>query len=233
MGQIEYKYGSKIIKAEVRYSNRKTIDLRVFPDGDIIVTAPLDTENNRILEKVKPKSKWILQQQRSFELYKPFSKDKLFLAGETHRYLGRQYKLVVNIIDKGSPTINLSKGLMTIHTPKDNVEKIIMNYYKQKANLVFDKILADLLIEFPQFKEYTITLKHRMMKKRWGSCSVHGNIILNTELIMASKICIEYVILHELCHLVHPNHSRDFYKLLYSLQPNWERIKKNLDISLS
>ena len=98
MEQIEYKYGSKIIKAEIQYSNRKTLDLRVFPEGNVIVTAPLNTVDYKILEKVKLKSKWILQQQRTFELYKPFTAEKLYIPGETHRYLGRQYKLVINKI---------------------------------------------------------------------------------------------------------------------------------------
>ena len=233
MEQIEYKYGSKIIKAEIQYSNRKTLDLRVFPEGNVIVTAPLNTVDYKILEKVKLKSKWILQQQRTFELYKPFTAEKLYIPGETHRYLGRQYKLVINKIKKGRTSFNLSKGLMTITTKSNDTEKLINQYYKLKADEVFGKILSDLLIEFPIFTTYNISLKHKMLKKRWGSCSTDGNILLNTELIKASKNCIEYVILHELCHLINPNHSKAFYNLLTELLPNWQKIKNKLEISLA
>ena len=83
MDKIEYKYGSKTIVAEVLYSNRKTLDLRVFPEGNVIVTAPLNTVDYKILEKVKLKSKWILQQQRTFELYKPFTAEKLYIPGNS------------------------------------------------------------------------------------------------------------------------------------------------------
>ena len=67
------------------------------------------------------------------------------------------------------------------------------------------------------------------MDKRWGSCSHNGEILLNLELIKASKKSIEYVMLHELCHLVHMNHSAEFYTLLEKLSPNWRNIKDELE----
>ena len=94
--KIEYKYGKKNIEAEVIYSDRKTIDLRIFPEGNIQITVPKNTSIEKVIEKVKPKSKWILQQQRTFELFRPFAKERLYIPGETHLYLGRQYKLVIN-----------------------------------------------------------------------------------------------------------------------------------------
>lgn len=233
MEKVQYKYGSRVIEVEIRYSNRKTIDLRVFPEGNVLITAPENTEVEKILEKVKPKSKWVVQQQRTFELYKPFATERLYIPGETHRYLGRQYKLVVNF-SKRKPSIKLSKGLMIVET-KDmpNIEKTIISYYKKRATEIFDSILKEMMIEFVQFKDYEISLKHRFMKKRWGSCSTDGNILLNTELIKASKACIEYVIIHELCHLVFPNHSKDFYNLLNHLLPNWESLKNKLEVTLA
>ena len=83
MEQIEYKYGSIIIKAEIQYSNRKTLDLRVFPEGNVIVTAPLNTVDYKILEKVKLKSKWILQQQRTFSCTNHLQQ-KNFIFQEKH-----------------------------------------------------------------------------------------------------------------------------------------------------
>lgn len=233
MEKIQYRYGSRIIEANVAYSNRKTIDLRVFPEGNVLITAPENTEIGKILEKVKPKSRWVVQQQRTFELYRPFTTERLYIPGETHRYLGRQYKLVVNSL-KGKPNIKLIKGLMIVETNDSiNIEKTIITYYKNRATVVFESILRKLLVEFSQFESYEISLKHRFMKKRWGSCSTDGNILLNTELIKASRACIEYVIIHELCHLVFPNHSKDFYNLLNNLLPDWEKLKKKLETSLA
>lgn len=233
MSKIQYKYGSKTIEAEIVYSNRKTIDLRVFPEGNIIITAPENSDIENILEKVKPKSKWIVQQQRTFELYKPFTTERLYIAGETHRYLGRQYKLVINPT-KGKPCVKLSKGLMIVETNNtENIEKYIINDYKKRATVIFESILKDVLNEFPQFKKFNIVLKHKFMKKRWGSCSTDGKILLNTELIKANKACIEYVIIHELCHLVVPNHSKDFYMLINKILPEWEKLKNKLESSLA
>ena len=231
--KIEYKYGKKNIEAEVIYSDRKTMDLRVFPEGNIQITVPKNTSIEKIVEKIKPKSKWILQQQRTFELFRPFTKKRLYIPGETHRYLGRQYKLVINKTEQNKTNINLGKGLFTITTKNDNIEQIIQKFYKSKADIIFKELLDQLLSRFPQFNTYDIRLTHRFMKKRWGSCSMNGNILLNTELIKANKACIEYVILHELCHLIHPNHSKDFYRTLAEVLPSWEKIKLNLERSLS
>ena len=231
--KIEYKYGRKNIEAEVIYSDRKTIDLRIFPEGNIQITVPKNTSIEKVIEKVKPKSKWILQQQRTFELFRPFAKERLYIPGETHRYLGRQYKLVINKTEQNKTNINLGKGLFTITTKNDNIELIIQKFYKSKADIIFKELLDQLLSRFPQFNTYDIRLTHRFMKKRWGSCSMNGNILLNTELIKANKACIEYVILHELCHLIHPNHSKDFYRILTEVLPSWEKIKLNLERSLS
>ena len=231
--KIEYKYGSKKIEAEVIYSNRKTLDLRVFPEGNVQITAPLNTSIELIVEKVKPKSKWVIQQQKTFELYRPFAKEKLFTPGETHRYLGRQYKLTIEKKEKGYTKISLAKGLMHIETTKDEVEPIITKFYKSKADIIFPELLDKLMKEFPMFQTFEISLSHKFLKKRWGSCATDGKILLNTELIKASKICIEYVIIHELCHLMHPNHSKEFYNLLTDLLPNWKKIKHKLETTLA
>lgn len=233
MDQIEYNYGSKKIKAKILYSNRKTIDLRVFPEGNVQITAPVNASIDKIFEKVKPKSKWIIQQQKSFELYKPFTKEKLYTPGETHRYLGRQYKLTIQRKETGYSKISLGKGLMHIETSKIDVEPIITKFYKTKADRVFPELLEKVVNEFPMFKQYEITLSHKFLKKRWGSCATNGKILLNTELIKANKNCIEYVIIHELCHLIHPNHSREFYHLLEELLPDWKKIKQKLETSLA
>ncbi|TDQ78340.1 M48 family metallopeptidase [Sphingobacterium yanglingense] len=231
--RIEYSYGKRKIEAEILYSNRKTIDLRVFPEGNVLITAPEGTELSTIIERVKPKSKWLMTQLRTFELYRPFTRERLYVPGETHRYLGRQYKLVINRKDKGNTVINLSKGLFTINTASDNIEAIIQKFYKSKAEEVFDELLQKLLGQYPQFKVYEITLSHRFMKKRWGSCSMDGKILLNTELVKASKSCIEYVMLHELCHLIEQNHSKQFYALISDLLPNWQKVKEKLERDLA
>lgn len=231
--KIEYTYGRKKIEAEIIYSNRKTIDLRVFPEGNILITAPLNTSVDVILEKVKPKSKWLMQQQRTFELFRPFTTERIYEPGETHRYLGRQYKLVINKKENGNNEIILKNGLFSITTKHDNIVDIIQNFYKSKAKIIFADIIKNLVLEFPQFNKYEIRVTNRFMKKRWGSCSMNGNIILNTELVKASKACIEYVILHELCHLIHPNHSKEFYNTLASLMPNWEKLKLKLERDLA
>ncbi|HUH34945.1 MAG TPA: SprT family zinc-dependent metalloprotease [Moheibacter sp.] len=234
MEQIMYKYGKKTIEADVKYSNRKTIDLRVFPEGNVEITAPLETEISLILSKVKTKSKWIIDQQKSFELYKPYTTKRLYVSGETHRYLGRQYKLQVEDNVHHKTGVSFSKGLLVVNAKNEaDVEKQLRKFYSNRASIIFNEILEKILEEFSQFKNYEISLKHRFLTKRWGSCSTNGNILLNTELIKASKSCIEYVLLHELCHLKHANHSKAFYSMLNGLMPEWEKLKLKLEKDLS
>lgn len=234
MKQIEYKYGRKIIKAGLKYSNRKTIDLRVFPEGNIEITAPYNTNIEIVLEKVKNKSKWIINQQKTFELFKPYSTERMYVPGETHRYLGKQYKLHVEINKFHIPRVLFSKGQLIVYSKYNgDVKKHLRNFYSDKATIIFNEILNKILDEFSLFNDYEINLKHRYLTKRWGSCSKNGKILLNTELIKASKSCIEYVLLHELCHLRHPNHSKAFYNMLNELMPDWERLKLKLEKDLS
>lgn len=219
---LEYTYGRKRIEAEVIYSNRKNIDLRVFSEGKVLKTVPEGLSIETILEKVKLKSKWVMFQLKAIELYRPFTIERLYIPGETHRYLGRLYKLVVNKKDKGNSTINLRKGLFTINTSSDNIEMIIHKFYKSKADVLFRELMDNLLNRFKVFKNYEIILNNRFMKKWWGNCSTDSRILINTELIKASKPCIEYVIMYEFCHLIEPNHSKKFYSLLTDFLPNWE-----------
>lgn len=107
------------------------------------------------------------------------------------------------------------------------VEKIIKNWYRQKANQIFDQALTDKLNLFTQYHIVKPDMVIKWMEKRWGSCTRNGKITLNTELVKAPKVCIEYVMVHELCHLVIRNHTKDFYDLQAKYSPTGKNGKKN------
>ena len=230
----QVNYGSKNIEYNLSFATRKSLGIKVLPDGLVSVIAPNDTSIIDINKKVKLKANWILKQQAFFCSYKPNTPERKYVNGETHLYLGRQYKL--QIIEDTINEIKIYNGAMIMKTKKTipaYLEKKLNEWYKEKAIFHFEELLNSSLEKFNKYKVEKPVLDIRLMQKRWGSCTKSGKIILNTELIKAPKGSIEYVVIHELCHLVHHNHNKDFYDLQNRLSPNWEKWKEKLEHALS
>ena len=229
----QVNYGSKSIQYKLSFANRKSLGIKVLPDGLVVVIAPNDTNLVDINKKVKLKANWILKQQAFFCSYKPNTPERKYVNGETHLYLGRQYKL--QIIKDTVNEIKIYRGALMMKTKKTNpeyLEKKLNEWYKEKAILHFDELLDNSIEKFNKYKIEKPVLAIRLMQKRWGSCTVKGKIILNPELIKASKGSIEYVMIHELCHLVHHNHTKAFYDLHAKIMPDWRKWKTKLEYSL-
>ncbi len=224
-------YGSKGIDYELVYKERKTMGIRVSPDGSVKVTAPIDTEHGRLEDKLKSKAPWILKQQNTFLSFHPLTPPRRYINGETHLYLGRQYRL--RIEPSLTNEVKLYRGrLVVMKKPGVSVEKLLTEWYREKAVLHFMETLEKVI---PLFKKYKIKdpiIQVLNMPTRWGSCTPKGKIILNPELIKAPKGSIEYVIIHELCHLVHHNHTKAFYDLQDRMMPDWRKWKERLETSL-
>lgn len=228
------KYGSKSIKYSLSFAARKSLGIKVLPEGTVNVFAPIDSSLSDINEKLQSKCAWILKQQTFFEKYKPGSPKRKFINGETHLYLGRQYQL--KIVKGKVDEVKIYRGLMIIsakYTSPQYLENTLNEWYRSKAILLFDELLNCSLEKFKKYRIHKPTLYVRQMQKRWGSCTKAGKIILNTELIKAPKASIEYVVIHELCHLVHHNHTKYFYTLQNKLSPDWEKWKEKLERALS
>ncbi|MFI3221622.1 MAG: SprT family zinc-dependent metalloprotease, partial [Methylococcaceae bacterium] len=175
---------------------------------------------------------WIFKQQMQFAAYPPVMPERRYVSGESYRYLGRQYRLLVK--EGIGEHVKLINGRIVVETadPENaNKVKVLLLYWsRSRAQIIFSErytfcvqLVAKLGIEHYQ------GFQLRAMPKRWGSCTSHGNIILNPELIAAPKECIDYVITHELCHLKIRNHSQAFYKLLTKVMADWEVRRKRLN----
>ena len=227
------EFGSKIIEFKLQYSDRKTLGISVLPDLSVLVTAPNNAFNDleKIKAKVKAKAAWILRQQAKFSKFLPQQPARRYVSGETHLYLGRQYRLKLS---EGAPeSVKLKSGYLFVvaknKEDKQKVKKLVENWYLEKAR----KYLSEkLVVCWEKFKRYDIKLppfRLRRMNQRWGTCSPTGIIHLNPELIKTPSSCIEYVIIHELCHLIHPFHNRKFYQLQQRIMPDWENRKARLE----
>lgn len=229
------QFGSRTIDFHLEYSNRKSLGITVTPEMEVLVKAPADTSLEKVKEKIRKKAPWIIKQQSFFLSFQPKTPQRKYINGETHLYLGRQYQLrIINdelgIINDG---VKLSGRFLNVYTKDRNrVRTLVEDWYLQKAKERLPKIAQPLLENFCikhnlLFVNYHLLL--RAMPTRWGSCTPKGKIILNPELIKAPKGCIEYVIIHELCHLVHHDHTQRFWDLQTREMKDWVKWKLKLE----
>jgi predicted metal-dependent hydrolase len=221
-------FGSRQIAYQIIYSDRKTLGITVRPDQSVIIKAPADAPLDKIKEKILKKAPWIIRQQNLFLSFHPIAPEKQYIGGESHLYLGRQYRL--KIILQKKEDVKLKGQFFEVYIrDKSRVKSQVEEWYRYNARKKLIEIAKPLIEKFRKYnvEPSSIVLKH--MPTRWGSCTTKGKIILNPELIKAPKGCIEYVIIHELCHLVHHNHSQKFIDLQTKEMPDWEKWKAKLE----
>lgn len=224
----QIKIGTKTIDYVIEYKERKTLGIKVLPDMSVVIVAPSNTSLSDIQKKVNDKSRWILKQLSFFESFQPGTTQRKFISGETHLYLGRQYKLRIEMGKE--KTVKLYRGqLIVIATKNENAQQILNEWYREKAKIIVGSLFNHLLKLHKEFNKYSPSLRLQKMNNRWGSCTPAGKIIINSELIKAPKICIEYILIHELCHLAYPNHNKKFYNYLSSFMNDWSDIKNRLE----
>lgn len=222
------QYGSKIIDFEMVFTNRKTLGIIVTPELNVLVKAPIDSSIENIKEKLIKKAPWIIKQQSFFLSFLPRTTERKFISGETHLYLGRQYLLKVEIDNAESVKLK-GKFIEVKTTDKANVKHLITDWYLHQARIQFFVIAKEIINNFKKHKVEPTSIILREMPTRWGSCTAKGKIILNPELIKAPKGCIEYVIIHELCHLIYHDHTQKFIDLQTTEMPDWEKWKIKLE----
>jgi len=224
----QIQFGSKKIQYSLTFSDRKTLGIKITPEMEVRVTAPVGTSSEKVREKLKKKAPWIIKQQSYFLTFQPKTPSKQYISGETHLYLGRQYRL--KIIIGPEVSVKLKGQFLEVATPdKAKTKNLVNNWYQKHAKEKFTLIAQPLIERFKKYEVEPSSLILRHMPTRWGSCTPKGKIILNPELIKAPKACIEYVIIHELCHLVHRDHTKKFLELQTREMSDWARWKLKLE----
>ena len=228
MMMASIQFGSRQIDFQIEYSDRKTLGITVTPDMDVLVKAPIDSTISKIEEKLKKKAPWIIKQQSFFLAYHPKTTERKYISGETHLYLGKQYLLKVE--DNEKESVKLKGKFIEVKTrDKTKVKQLVNNWYLEHARSKFHSTAQPLIEKFKKYKVEPSSIVLQEMTTRWGSCTPKGKIILNPELIKAPKGCIEYVIVHELCHLIHHDHTQKFIDLQTKEMKDWEKWKTKLE----
>lgn len=222
------KFGSKEIVFELEYQERKSLGITVHPDRKVTVKAPAEAPLEKVLEKVRKRAPWILKQQSYFLSFEPLSPPRKYISGESHLYLGRQYRL--KVYESPKEEVKLKRGFLEVYTTdRSKAKKLVQEWYREHAEVKFREIAGKWTERFKKYDVAPSVLAVKWMDKRWGSCTPKGKIILNIELMKAPKGCIEYVVVHELCHLVHHNHSTAFFELQTREMPDWRKWKERLE----
>lgn len=229
-------YGSACIAFAIQRRKRETLEIAVEPDLSVNIAAPLDASIEDIEAKVRKRLAWIIKQQAFFRQFLPRTPERQFVAGETHLYLGRQYRLKIKpgLNDR----VRLYRGFIDIETirPKTTVHirEMLQAWYRTRAQVKFEERLQLCRQRFPSPERVNPNaLIVRKLRQRWGSMSPTNRLVLNTRLIEAPIDAIDYVISHELCHMLERNHGPRFLDLLESIYPGWAAQKRKLETLLS
>ena len=234
--QYKIDYGSLSISYTVVRRERKTLEIGVEPDSSVTIVAPFAASQETIAAKVQKRASWIIEQQNYFEQFSPRMPEKRYMSGETHLYLGRQYRL--KVIEAKQDSVKLLCGhiVIQIRHPENCEEiRVLLNqWYRTKAREKFLERIEACAQRFSKPSSVMPTgITIRGMQKRWGSMSHTYRLLLNQRLIQAPTYLIDYVITHELCHIIEPYHNTRYFRILERAMHDWEKRKNRLEIILS
>ncbi len=231
------QFGENKYSYVIERTQRKSVGVIVEPDGTIIVRVPPDMDEKTIIEIVNKKRKWIAEKIKANEKVKPpIPKVQEPVSGEKLRFKNALYRLQVHKSDeKHTLLVRVCRSLhVYVNNQLDNevkaseIKNVIIEWYKDKA-------LQFLSARVERYSRYLRKepkgLKIREIKLRWGSCTPDGKLLFNWRIIMAPISAIDYVVIHELCHLEEPDHSASFWNAVESLQPTFRKWKEWLHVN--
>ena len=214
---------------------RETLEISVEPDASVTVVAPMATTMEDIQKRLRRRASWIVRQQTFFHQFMPRTPPRTFVPGETHRYLGRAYRL--KVVQSVAQRAKFYRGVLVVEqfdpADRETTEKLVRALYRQKARKWLSKRVSGCLNHFADPTAFKpVAVEVRAMRQRWGSLTAKRRLILNDRLIEAPTNAIDYVIIHELCHMQEPNHGPRFFELLDKVLPNWPLQKLKLELSM-
>ena len=233
-GNHAVQYGDQIIRFGVRVQPQRTVQriaIHVEPDGRVLVDAPAGASQAAVVAAVKKRSRWISEHVDAARARLSHALPREHVSGEALLYLGRRYRLKVLVV-AGTKTEARMRGAFIEATVPDRlpamVKTALAGWYRQRAREVLAQRLLAVAAPLRWVHELP-PVRLQFMTVQWGSCSPAGRITLNPLLVKAPRECVDYVLLHELCHLLHHNHSQKFYRTLDRQLPRWRMIKDRLD----
>lgn len=220
----EYRVGKDFIAEVIRTSRRKSADIRV-EEGALSIVVPINTNNEKIDQLLLDKRLWIKEKIALQREMAPVS-NKQFVSGEAFPYLGRNYRLKVEC---GSFTpVKLLQGRLVAQVPEGSqqphmIRNALVRWYKRQA----EHKLGEKVNRFePMVGVKSAGISIKTFKSRWGSCTNKGELEFNWLIMLAPNRMVDYVVIHELCHLVHHDHSPEFWREVARVMPDYQQCRE-------
>lgn len=213
-----------------RTGRRQTVGIFVEPDRRVVVLAPVATDAPRVDQILRRRLPWIGRQRRAIEALPPPPLPRQWVAGETHRYLGRQYRLKLFAGSKRSVRLVGGYFLVTVPNPANRaaVRHLMEGWYLQHAKVLLSDRVRSVMASTTWLDIPTPPTTIRVLRRHWGATTRSGRISFNVDLVKLAVPCIDYVVAHELVHLVVPNHRPAFWRMLGRVMPDWKRWRERL-----
>ncbi|MGL5313289.1 MAG: M48 family metallopeptidase [Peptostreptococcaceae bacterium] len=234
---LELDYKETIIKAILIYRERKNITIEIKPKDKIKIISPLNIPRKNIEQLVINKGDWILKKLDEYKNMDDFNVEKEYKNGEKFYYLGKEYTLVINKVNNNrlNPQVYIENNNIIIKTyniDEEYIKENLKKWYKKES----ERVILDRLQRCREYSPIMMKLNPRSIKvkeqkKRWGSCTSKRDIYINSKIVMARPSSIDYILIHEFSHLVHMNHSKDFYNLVESIMPEYKKEEKWLKLN--
>jgi predicted metal-dependent hydrolase len=228
------RFGSRTIAFAIRRSDRrKTVAIAVDSRDGVVVTAPPAVDLPRIERLVAARACWIVEAQRRYEDVEPGPPPRKFRTGETFRYLGRQYRLQVESQERTRAEARLAGGWLTVRLPAgaggearaELARKALVAWYRRRA---VERLPERVALWSSRLGLAAPPVLVREPRARWGSCDPKGNVRINWRILQAPGSLVDYVVAHELVHLVHRRHGPQFWAALGRVMPAYEERRRTL-----
>lgn len=215
---------SNDITAHLIRTRRKTASINVR-EGKVSIRVPLRFPETAALEFIALKSVWIKQKLQEQQQVLT-ANQRSFIEGESLLYLGRDYQLVIKSSIKPSVFISDHNIHVSLHTQEQNAESIrnaLINWYREQASkLLENKVMHFKLAVGVEPEKISI----RTCKTRWGSCSAAGRLMFNWKIMMAPEAVVDYLVVHELSHMLEHNHSSRYWQQVERVMPDYREHRK-------
>lgn len=213
----------KKIEYKINFSKRKSVSIRILEPYRIEVKAPNGVDVKRIVEFVESKKNWVSKKSKEMELVNYEVYEKKYIDGESTLVFGIEHKLQIIVkSDIKTNSATLHNNILCIVTNDDSAEYIKFMLENLYRKLTYNEIFQSVKKLQPLFTQVPTQIKVKEQKRRWGSCTGKDALLFNWRLSMCPKEVIEYVVLHEMCHMVHKNHSKNYWDLVFKLMPNYK-----------
>ena len=221
--ELKFDYGSRIITFNLIYRKRKTMSIEVETTGEVTVIVPVGTATEDVIEKVKSRAGWIVFKQYESKFINDTKIEREAVSGESYMYLGRNYSLDIRVDENiDNISVKLFQGKFVVNTytkDEDLIKKAMENWYREKT---LAKVKERVSYYSSYFNDEVTTVKVKEQKKRWASCTSKNELLFNWRCVMAPVFVLDYIVVHEMCHMEYKNHSKDFWNRVYAVMPDYE-----------